>query len=89
MPMDPLLGVHLAVNAPVDEQRLSVTEALRAYTHGAAYAGFDEDRMGTVEVGRLADLVVLDGSPWEHEDAIDEIAVAMTLVDGDVVYDSR
>ncbi len=89
MPLDPLLGVHHAANAPTEAQRLSVTEALRAYTHGAAYAGFDEDRLGTVEVGTRADLVVLEASPWERADRIDEIDVAMTLVDGDVVFDGR
>ncbi|SNR52921.1 amidohydrolase [Halorubrum vacuolatum] len=87
MPMDPLLGVHHAVNAPADGQRLTVTEALRAYTHGAAYAGFDEDRLGTVESGKLADLVVLEGSPWEQAEAIREIEVAMTIVDGEIVHE--
>ena len=89
MPLDPLLGVHHAVNAPDDRQRLSVTEALRAYTTGSAYAGFDEDRLGTIEAGKLADVVVLEQSPWEREDAIAEIDVALTIVDGEVVYDSR
>jgi len=89
MPMDPLLGVHHAVNAPAEAQRLTVTEALRAYTRGAAYAGFDEDRLGTVAVGKRADLVALDASPWEAPDAIRDIGVAMTVVDGDVVYDER
>ncbi|WP_331233760.1 amidohydrolase [Natronorarus salvus] len=88
MPLDPLFGVHQAVTAPAEGQRLSVTEALRAYTSGGAYAGFDEDRMGTVETGKLADLVVLDESPWEV-DSIDEVEVALTLVDGEVVYDGR
>ena len=89
MPLDPLLGVHHAVNAPTDAQRLSVTEALRAYTLGAAYAGFDEDRLGTVEVGKRADLVVLEDSPWDRPDRIDEIDVAATIVDGEVVFDGR
>ncbi|WP_435155075.1 amidohydrolase [Haladaptatus sp. DFWS20] len=89
MPLDPLLGIHQTVNAPVEAQQLSVTEALRAYTHGAAYAGFDENRLGTVENGKKADFVVLDGSPWEHEDDIEDIGVAMTVVDGDVVFDGR
>jgi predicted amidohydrolase YtcJ len=89
MPMDPLLGVHHAVNAPSDHQRISVTEALRAYTHGAAYAGRDDHRMGTVEVGKVADLVVLEDSPWENEGGIEDIDVAMTVVDGEVVYDGR
>jgi predicted amidohydrolase YtcJ len=87
MPLDPLLGVHHAVNTDVDAQRLSVTEALRAYTLGAAYAGFDEARLGTVETGKLADFTVLERSPWEHAEEIADIDVAMTVVDGDVVYD--
>ncbi|TKX75081.1 amidohydrolase [Halorubrum sp. GN11_10-6_MGM] len=89
MPMDPLVGVHHAVNAPAEAQRLTVTEALRAYTSGAAYAGFDEDRFGTIEPGKRADLVALDASPWEHADAIDEVDVALTVVDGEVVFDGR
>ncbi|MFC7239583.1 amidohydrolase [Saliphagus sp. GCM10025317] len=88
MPLDPLLGVHHAVNAPVEAQRLSVTAALRAYTAGAAYAGFDEDRLGTLEVGKRADIAVLEASPWDQTEQIDEIDVAMTLVDGEVVHDA-
>ncbi|AXG05101.1 amidohydrolase [Haloplanus rubicundus] len=87
MPLDPLVGVHHAVNAPTADQRLGVTEALRAYTLGSAYAGFDEDRLGTVEPGKYADLVVLDGSPWERPGEIREIDVTLTVVDGEVVYD--
>ncbi|WP_227374537.1 amidohydrolase [Haladaptatus halobius] len=89
MPLDPLLGVHHAVNAPVEAQRLSVTEALRAYTLGAAYAGFDENRLGTVEEGKKADFVVLDRSPWEEPDEIEGIDVAMTVVDGEIAFDGR
>ena len=89
MPLDPLLGVHHAVNAPAESQRLDVTEALRAYTLGAAYAGFDEDRLGTIEVGKRGDFVALERSPWEQPDDIENIDVALTVVDGDVVYDGR
>ncbi|MHC3437390.1 amidohydrolase [Natrialbaceae archaeon A-gly3] len=86
MPLDPLFGVHHAVNAPIEDQRLSVTEALRAYTYGGAYAGFDEDRLGTLEVGKRADLVVLEASPWDLPEDIDGIDVAATVVDGEVAY---
>ena len=89
MPLDPLFGIHQAVNAPEPRQRLSVTDALRAYTHGAAYAGFDEDRLGTIEVGKQADFTVLDRSPWEHSDDIENIDVALTVVDGEIVFDGR
>ena len=89
MPMDPLVGVHHAVNAPEASQRLEVTEALRAYTHGAAYAGLAEDETGTVETGKHADLTVLDASPWGRPESIGNIDVAMTVVGGDVVHDPR
>jgi predicted amidohydrolase YtcJ len=90
MPMDPLLGVSYAVSAPSEHQQLSVTEALRAYTLGGAYAGFDEDRMGTVEVGKQADFAVLEESPWDvGAEEVRDIDVAMTVVDGAVVYDGR
>ncbi|POG55963.1 amidohydrolase [Haloferax marisrubri] len=86
MPLGPLLGVDLVTDHPNPDQSLTVTEALRAYTSGAAYAGFDEDRLGTVAVGSAADLVVLDESPWET-DSIRDIAVSMTVVDGRVVFE--
>ena len=89
MPMDPLLGVHHAVNAPDESQRLTVSEAIEAYTAGAAYAGFDEDRRGTIETGTDADLVALAESPWEHPERIREIDVSMTVVGGEIVYDGR
>ncbi|MFB6113496.1 MAG: amidohydrolase [Halodesulfurarchaeum sp.] len=87
MPMDPLFGIHQVVTAPEPEQRLSVTDAVRAYTRGSAYAGFDEDRLGSIVPGKLADFVVLERSPWEHQDSIADIDVAMTVVDGTVVFD--
>jgi predicted amidohydrolase YtcJ len=89
MPMDPLLGVHHAVTARAEAQRLTVTEALRAYTRGAAYAGFDADRLGTVAVGKRADFVALDASPWERPDEIRDIDPVLTVVDGAIVYDGR
>ncbi len=89
MPLDPLFGIHQTVNAPVESQRVSTTEALRAYTHGAAYAGFDEQRLGTIEPGKKADFVVLDRSPWEYPEEIETIDVVLTVVDGRVVYDAR
>ena len=88
MPLDPLFGIDQVVNAPSPEQALSVTDAIRAYTAGAAYAGYDEDRMGTIEVGKCADFTVLAESPWESDD-IAGIDVELTVVGGEIVYDGR
>ncbi len=87
MPMDPLVGVHHAVNAPEPSQRIEITEALRAYTRGAAYSGMAESETGTVAVGKRADLAVLSASPWGRPESIADVDVTMTVVGGDVVYD--
>jgi hypothetical protein len=89
MPMDPLLGIEHAVTARSDAQTLSVGDALRGYTAGAAWAGFDEERVGTIEPGKRGDLVVLDGSPWEESETISDLDVQLTVVDGEIVFDGR
>lgn len=88
MPFSPLYGVHWAVNAPEETQRLTVEEALRAYSHTAAYAAFQEDRAGVLEPGRVADLVVLAKDPREEPEHIDAIPVQMTVFEGRVVYEA-
>jgi predicted amidohydrolase YtcJ len=90
MPLGPLFGIQQAVTAPAPEQQVSVTEAVRAYTRGGAYAGFDEDRLGTLEVGKCGDFVVLGESPWDvYAEEITDINIDMTVVGGDVVYRSE
>lgn len=69
-PIDPMTGIDAAVqrhtidganpNGWHPEQRVSIVEALTAYTQTAAYAGFQEDRLGRVATGYIADLTVLD-----------------------------
>lgn len=86
MPMGPLLGIHHAVNTPFEAQRLTVDEAVAAYTRGAAYAEFAEGWKGTLEPGMLADAVVLDADPFEQPDRIAEIGVAATVLGGEIVY---
>ncbi|WP_276272804.1 amidohydrolase [Haloarcula litorea] len=90
MPLGPLYGIERAVTAPGPGQRLTVGEAVRAYTHGGAVAGFDEDRLGTVEPGKLADFAVLAESPWAvGDDAIADVDVTLTVSGGEVVFDDR
>jgi hypothetical protein len=88
MPLDPLLGVDYAVNAPTEAGSISTTEALTAYTRGPAYAAGAEDRRGTLEPGMAADAVVLSASPWAVSD-VTSVDVLATVVDGAVVHDAR
>ncbi|MCU4743315.1 amidohydrolase [Natronoglomus mannanivorans] len=88
MPFGPLYGIHHAVNAPHDAQRLSVEEAIRAYTQGGAYAEHAEDRKGTLERGMLADAVILDRDPFEHPENIVNIDVRATIIGGEFVYEA-
>jgi predicted amidohydrolase YtcJ len=93
-PFPPLMGIHALVNRttksgrPIGQsQRVSVMEALRLYTINAAYQSFDEDRLGSIEAGKLADMVVLgeDILTVPPEKIID-ITIDMTIIDGKVVY---
>jgi predicted amidohydrolase YtcJ len=72
----------------VPNQRLTVVEALRAYTAAGAYAGFDEARTGTLTVGRLADFVIVDRDLLSvPSNDIPSVRVVMTVVGGDIVFD--
>jgi predicted amidohydrolase YtcJ len=87
--ISPLLGLWAAVTRKDSKQeRLTVDEALKTYTLNAAFASFDEDKRGTIEVGKLADFTVLSDDPFAVEpDEIRDITVEMTVVDGTVVYE--
>ena len=84
MPMGPLYGVGLALDPPHPPQRLTLTDAVRAYTEGAACAAFAERELGTIAPGKRADLVVLSGDParqpWR------ELYVDLTFLAGERVY---
>jgi predicted amidohydrolase YtcJ len=72
----------------VPEQKITVAEAVRAYTMGAAYASFDEKIKGSIEPGKLADLAVLSDDIFTIDPAkIDRVKVVMTVFDGRVVYE--
>jgi len=86
MPFGPLYGIHWAVNAPFESQRLSVAEALRAYTMGGAFAGNAEHEVGSIEPGKLADLILLDENPFLEPAAIKDMKVQLTIFNGQVVY---
>lgn len=93
---DPMAGIHVAVNRvlpgenePVflPEQRIDLTAALAAYTVGTAYVNHAEDTTGTIEAGKLADLVLLDRDPYTHPaDEIADTRVLATYVEGEAVY---
>jgi predicted amidohydrolase YtcJ len=72
----------------VPEQKISVEEAIRAYTIDAAFASFDENRKGTLEPGKLADFIILDGDLTRiPPEDIKSTKVLMTVVGGKVVYE--
>ena len=85
MPYGPLFGIHSAVNGYFDDQRISVEEAIRAYTAGGAYAAFEENLKGTLEPGKLADFVILDGDPFAEPERIRNLQVHSTWIGGECV----
>ena len=96
-PLNPMLGVYAAVtrrtldgknpNGWVPDQKITVGEALRAYTHGNAWATFNEQKWGTLAAGRFADVVVLDHDPFAvPAESLGTIKPRYTIVGGRVVY---
>jgi hypothetical protein len=71
----------------VPEQKITVAEAIRAFTLGSAYASFDEKRKGSIEVGKLADMVVLSDDILSiAAEQIEKAKVEMTIFDGKLIY---
>jgi hypothetical protein len=77
-------------NEPVSpEQALTRVEALRCATHNNAFLTFDEDRKGSLEPGKLADLTVLSADPLTVQQiGIRDIKSLMTMVGGRIVYET-
>ncbi|NWF87625.1 amidohydrolase [Candidatus Bathyarchaeota archaeon] len=89
-PINPLLGIWAAVARKNVAESLTVEEALKTYTLNAAYASFDEDKRGTIEAGKLADLVVLSDDLFSiPSKKIKEVFVEITIVGGKIVYVSK
>jgi predicted amidohydrolase YtcJ len=97
-PIDPLYGVYAAVTRRtldganpagwVPEQRITVQQALAAYTANNAYACFLEDQLGTLEPGKYADLVVLAEDILAIDPVdIEHVQVDLTMVGGEVLFE--
>jgi predicted amidohydrolase YtcJ len=99
-PIEPLLGIYAAVTRRtldgknpdgwVPQEKISVEEALRAYTMGNAYGVFAEDRRGKLAPGYLADLVLIDRDLTRiPPEEIEQAAIKATVVGGRVVYEAK
>ena len=98
-PLNPLLSIYAAVTRRtldgknpkgwVPEQKISVEEAVRAYTVGSAFAEFQEKEKGTIAPGKLADLVIVSRDIFQIDpNEIEKTRVVMTIMDGRVVYEA-
>jgi len=99
-PMNPMFSIYAAVTRRtldgknpkgwVPEQKISVEEAVRAYTVGSAWAEFQESVKGTITPGKLADLVILSRDIFKIDPKdIETTKVVMTILDGRVIYEGR
>lgn len=86
-PICPLAGIHAVVNQVEESRRLTVAEALALFTVNGARLACEEDEKGTIQPGKLADLVVLSSDPASVDSVeIGEIHVEMTFVGGEVKW---
>jgi predicted amidohydrolase YtcJ len=71
----------------VPDEKITVEDAIGAFTHGSAYAAFSDDRVGTLEIGKLADLAVLSQDIFSADPlSIGKTRVTLTMVGGKIVF---
>ncbi|MFS0645957.1 amidohydrolase [Siminovitchia sp. 179-K 8D1 HS] len=96
VPLNPMLGIYHAVTRQDyslektwnEQEKISLAQALRAYTYGSAYSVFRENEIGTLEKGKLADVIILDRNLFHvPEKEILDAKVEITIVDGQIVYE--
>jgi len=96
-PLDPIGGIYAAVTRQTldgkhpegwfPEQKISLEEAVKGYTLNGAYAEFSENMKGSVEKGKVADLVVLSRNIFKiPPDEIQKTEVKMTILNGKIIY---
>ncbi len=96
-PLNPLLGLYAAVTRRtlddknpdgwIPEQKISIEDAIKCYTLNSAYAAFEENIKGSIEVGKLADLIVLSDDLLTIDPVkIKDAKVEMTIFDGKIIY---
>lgn len=100
VPLNPMIGIYAAVTRknlkgfPVggwnSKEKISIYKALRYYTLGGAYASFEENYKGTLEPGKLADIIVLSKDITELPPSeILKTKVEMTIFDGKIIYKNK
>lgn len=91
---NPLYGIYAAVTRKTiggqqlgTKESISIADAIKAYTIDAAVSGFDEQKIGSLSIGKYADLIVLDQDPFVIDpENIKNIEVLQTIVEGKTVY---
>jgi len=98
--LNPMLGLYAAVTRRTDdgqnpngwlpEQKLTIEQAIKCYTLNSAYAAYQEKIKGSIEVGKLADLIVLSDDLLTIDPIkIKDVKVDMTIFDGIVIYERK
>ncbi|MFX1517889.1 MAG: amidohydrolase [Promethearchaeota archaeon] len=86
-PFNPIYGLWAAVNHPIQENRVSIEDAVKCYTLNGAYASFDEDIKGSIEPGKLADIAVLSEDLLAYPpEKIKDVKVELTIVNGKILW---
>lgn len=96
-PLNPMPGLYAAVTRAtldgknpegwIPEQKITLPEAVEAYTRGSAFAEFEEKEKGSITPGKLADMIILSDNIFEIKpEAIRNVKVETTIVGGNIVY---
>jgi predicted amidohydrolase YtcJ len=98
--LDPIRGIHVAVSRRdpsgfpeegwIPQEKISIYEAMKAYTSMGAYSSFEENKKGLIKAGYLADLIVLSEDIFSIEPmSTHKVTVEKTIVDGKVIFEKE
>lgn len=86
---NPFIGIKAAIQHPVKKNRITLLEALKMYTINAAYAIFEEEKKGTLEENKIADIIILNKDiQKENPQDLDQVKVLCTIKSGKIVYNT-
>ena len=96
-PLNPMLGLYAAVTRQTldgkptggwfPDERLTIEEAIQAYTFNSAYASFEENIKGSIAVGKLADIVILSDNLLKISPSkIKDVKILTTIFDGKIIF---
>jgi len=88
-PASPIMGIYSAVNHPVEVHRISIIDAIKMFTINSAYAMFEDTTKGSIDIGKLADVIILSDDLFKIKiENIKDVTVKVNIKSGNILFNN-